>query len=596
MNGKINNRVNIAFGANNGHETSAPSNSVQPFYKSSIYHNFPLTDSFYLRFQQPNGEINGKQKKKFNAKKAALTAGGIITVMALLSGGALSRIYRRSSDFYSDLSQKVQASELSGQTKTFLSSVETVLSRGLKKVLDVFKLSANTVAVRDSAVDRVLEKTTPTRKFANWLRRVFGNIATKELDRRYDSVETSMRHFSAELSDVVSTSLSEGGEKLQKVITIKGKSRTLGEWLKELGSEVTTLKSDYERGFSKDTRIVRDKVRAKAFSDLPERQWQKIVGDGGIFNLKKYKNYITVDLTEDTKEQLAREISSSRKLFTNNVKHEYKSITSGLRELSDALKMDDKEGRLCLASLHDYAEKFRQCHGITEVADREAIVSEMGKFLDNLSQKVVESGKYAPEKVKLIQGEIDGLRDVLGESGIQAQGTLQRISAILKGLSTSEEAQSVISEKDFSKIKKSIHSMTEKLNSATNLEMEDYFIKKAEIKIGSAPTDMFGLLGPVGLGAYAIARGKTKDEKVEAALTTAIPLIGGIGTYIFGTVRMFSAAKNLVFSAITGLAINLLGQQSVKIYRAYKEKQSLVKVAMDSYKNLIGTTEEDKQI
>ncbi|MBR6163457.1 hypothetical protein IKQ26_06180 [bacterium] len=579
------NKVNIAFGVNPS-EKNTQADSSQPFYLSSIYKDFPLTDNFYSRFQQPKEDI--KAKNKLTAKRVALTAGGIVTVMALLSGGAFSRIYRRSSDLYSDLSQKVQASELSGQTKTFLSSVETVLSRGFKKVLDVFKLSANTVAVRDSGVDKLLEKTKPTSRFANWLRRVFGNIATNELDRRYDTVERTMRHFSAEVSDMVSSSLSEGGEKLEKVITIKGKSQTLGEWLKELGSEVMTLKSDYEGGFSKDARILREKFRAKGLSDLPERQWNKIVGEGGVFNLKKYKNYITVELTEDTREELAKEISSARKLFTNNVKHEYKSIRSGLRELSDILKMDDKEGRTCLAYLHDGAEKFRKCHGATEGADRQAIIKEMGKFLDDLSSRITENGKYTPDKVNVIQKEIDSLREVLNESGMQAQGTLQRISTILKGLSSSEQAQSIISEKEFSQIKKSIHSMTGKLNSASNLEMDDYFIKKAEIKIGSAPTDMFGLLGPVGLGAYAIARGKTKDEKVEAALTTAIPLIGGIGTYIFGTVRMFSAPKNLVFSTITGAALNLLGQQAVKLYRAYQEKQSLVKVALSSYKNLIG--------
>lgn len=130
--------------------------------------------------------------------------------------------------------------------------------------------------------------------------------------------------------------------------------------------------------------------------------------------------------------------------------------------------------------------------------------------------------------------------------------------------------------------------MTQKLNSATALETDDYFIKRAEIKIGSAPTDIFGLMGPLGLGAYAIARGKTKDEKVEAALTAAVPLVGGIGTYIIGTVKMFNASKNLVFSTITGVGLNLLGREAVKLYRAYQEKQSLVKVAMDSYNSLIG--------
>ena len=559
--------------------------AVRPFYKSSIYKQFPLNDAFYGAFE-PENSVETKSSNKGLGKIPSITAGVLLVTLAFINRGAFRRVYRRSSELYSDISNRVQASELPGQTKSFFSSVEMFLSKGLKKISDIFKFSTNSVAVRDSGVDKVLNKTKTGTKFANWTRRVFGKIATNELDRRYDAVERSMRHFTADIADKASSTLAQGGEELKKVITIKGKSQTLAQWLTELGGDVTTLRKAYERGFSKDARIVRDKVRDSAFADLPERQWRRITQEGGIFDLKKYRHYITEELTAQTRAELANDIAQSRKMFTNNVRHEYRSLRGALRSISDTLRMDDRESKVCINSLRKAAEDFKACHGATEAIDRQEVLNNIRKLIGDLRKSVSQNDKYTPDRLRLIQEQISGLEELADASGMSAQGTLQRISTILNGLSKSDS--DIISPKEFKQVKKTIHQMTQKLNSATALETDDYFIKRAEIKIGSAPTDIFGLMGPLGLGAYAIARGKTKDEKVEAALTAAVPLVGGIGTYIIGTVKMFNASKNLVFSTITGVGLNLLGREAVKLYRAYQEKQSLVKVAMDSYNSLIG--------
>ena len=570
-------------------ERTSQKTLARPYYQSSIYKNFPLNDAFYgVRKSVEEPVQQPKKKKKKIGKIPLITAGVIALTAAFVNRAGFRRVYRKSSELYSDLSNRIQASELSGQTKSIFESVQTLFSRGLKKVSDIFKFSANAVAVRDSGADILLNKTKPTAKFANWTRRVFGNIATNELDRRYDTVERTMRHFTADIADKTATALSEGGEELKKVISIKGRKQTLAQWLQELGGEVQELRSVYESGFSKDARIVRDKVRDSAFSDLPERQWKRITQEGGIFDLKKYKNYITEDLTAQTRVELSNDIAQARKLFTNNVRHEYRSIRVALRDISDTLRMDDREGKSCIEALKKAAEEFRSCHGSTEAYDRQQVIQKIHTLTRKLNAAVTGNDKYTPERLRLIQEQIEGLEDLAGISGMGSQGTLQRISTILKGLSSSDNG--IISANDFKKYKKTIHTMTQKLNHATTLETDDYFIKKAEIKIGSAPTDLFGLFGPLGLGAYAVARGKTKDEKVEAALTAAVPLVGGIGTYIIGTVKMFSAGKNCAFSFLTGIGLNIIGRGAVKLYRAYQEKQSLVKIALDSYNSIIGKT------
>ena len=128
--------------------------------------------------------------------------------------------------------------------------------------------------------------------------------------------------------------------------------------------------------------------------------------------------------------------------------------------------------------------------------------------------------------------------------------------------------------------------ITKGMKDATELEMGEYFLKQAELKVGSAPNDVISVLFPVGVGAAAIAKGDDKDEKISATLTTVIPLVGTFATFVYGTVKMLSGAKNLIFSGVSGLALSALGNYADKLYKKYKDSGSLTNVVKDEYNKL----------
>ena len=112
-------------------------------------------------------------------------------------------------------------------------------------------------------------------------------------------------------------------------------------------------------------------------------------------------------------------------------------------------------------------------------------------------------------------------------------------------------------------------------------------MKQAELKVGSAPTDVLSVLFPIGAGALAISTSDNKDERVSAVLTTCIPLVGTFATFVYGTVKMFSGAKNLLFSLSTGALISLFGNYMDKLYKKYKDTGSIVNVVKNEYDHLV---------
>ncbi len=187
---------------------------------------------------------------------------------------------------------------------------------------------------------------------------------------------------------------------------------------------------------------------------------------------------------------------------------------------------------------------------------------------------------YATEE--LSRPAHEALKEEILKAKEASNNSLDEIMSILQGLKN----EKIISERSFKEYNKLANKITKGLKSATELEMGDYFLKQAEIKVGSATTDVLSVLFPIGASAYAISKGDDKDEKISAVLTTCIPLVGTFAAFVYGTTKMLSGAKNLMFSLISGGALSILGEFSDKMYKKYKKAGSIENVVKDEYEKL----------
>lgn len=105
------------------------------------------------------------------------------------------------------------------------------------------------------------------------------------------------------------------------------------------------------------------------------------------------------------------------------------------------------------------------------------------------------------------------------------------------------------------------------LNHAIRTEGNDLFDKIRDVKIGSAPTDVLSMLSSAGfLGLY-LAQAEDKNQRVEAALTTGLPLGLGMLATTFATMKMYTGIKAIGFGAITTFISNTIGKVINKKYQ-----------------------------
>ena len=369
-------------------------------------------------------------------------------------------------------------------------------------------------------------------------------------------------------------------------ITIKGITKTLGEWTDDLAKYTKDLGTAFDDGFSKDALVGRNKKRSKLLSGLSNKVKERFFKSKGMFKAENYRTYATEEFSKTAQDELRNNIIASRKKVTNNIQSIHDNIKASLNAFSEGAKADDEIAIKTIKELKQKLETFKNCSGINETIKRAEISDDIAKFLDDASSSLIASDKYSQEdKLKLMEHLLSIKRSVLSTKG-NSKGALEEIRTILKGLneaSIGESGKKIVTDAELKQFSKLSDKIRNGLTKATELEAGEYFLKQAELEVGSAANDVLSILLPVGVGAYSIAKGDDKEERVSAVLTTCIPLVGTFATFVYGTAKMFSGAKNLIFSAVSGIALGKLGNYCDKLYKEYKSSGSVVQVAKDEY-------------
>ena len=103
--------------------------------------------------------------------------------------------------------------------------------------------------------------------------------------------------------------------------------------------------------------------------------------------------------------------------------------------------------------------------------------------------------------------------------------------------------------------------------------------------MGSAPTDIIGILAPAALGTALVIKADTIDQRITNTLTQGIPILGGIGTAYYGTTRMLTGPTNMALGLISGALLGIVGAKVDDLSKSYQEKQNAFKKEFETMKN-----------
>ena len=165
-------------------------------------------------------------------------------------------------------------------------------------------------------------------------------------------------------------------------------------------------------------------------------------------------------------------------------------------------------------------------------------------------------------------------REILEKKGNEAVESLFGNNNGQKGLykEITEKISANLSIEEKKSFEKALNKAEKSLKKANESETCDYFDKKRDLVLGSAPTDILSSLIGITLGGIALASADDKDKKISRLLTGIIPTIAGLGTNIALTTMLFSGTKGMVYGILAGVILSFAGGKADKVRLEAKNK------------------------
>ncbi len=567
-----------------------------PKSNNQIFSNFPKYNLIGINTVDKNNQIAKTSLIKRKEKKKKILFGStlastIITtgIFAMIfakgpHGSSLKKLGR-----YSEKLTEKLIDLNPGKINTALKKGIFYTRKGTKKIFQGLEAISNVTALKDWFANKLLRKTKITSKFADKSKEKFKKIVNKTLGKKYDKAEVKIKDMASllkhyQIKDL--NSLSEA-EKLKK-IKIKDKTLTLGEWINELANQAEILEKTFDKNFSLGARKLRDKKRTSLLSGVSESIRERFFKDKkSLFNLSNYKTYVTEDVTMEAQKELEKDILKAKCEVTNNIQSIYENLRQRVTNFSQNIKPEDEAVQGLTQIIKQQLDEFKACSGQNEAELREKVSKNILETAENLKELISNNSGYSSMEQKEMLAYIKSISKLIKSTGDSSKGALEEIMTILNGLNKKQKGIKLISNSDYKEFQKIAKQINKSLDKAVAAEKGEYFLKQAELEVGSAPTDILSILLPIGAGGYAIASGEDREERVSKTLTTCIPLIGTFATFVYGTTKMLSGAKNLAFTLISGAVLSKLGSYADKLYKNYKNSGSIANVVKDEYNHFV---------
>lgn len=474
------------------------------------------------------------------------TALGGIAALFLLTKGFSGGFYRKISALSEDLRKRAYDLSVDVQNKTIWQKVKLTGAKTMQPVLDSFQSMSNINVLKDGGVMLIAKwlKLTPV---VDKINNVFKGIVLKTQRGAYNDAEYSVIKFVKDTEKIAKQSGS-----------------------KELMELASDIRNKYTSVFGTDAHYGRSEKFWESIKLLHSRVWNTLLQTRKNKNISQYKDYITLELTAPKRLAIKKELLDAKKLITNGIEDNYKALKSELKHIKINVKTKDEKAVDFVQKLSKEFEIYRKLNGTNEAAQRAEIAKLSNETIDNLLQHMKDN-----ENFEVIKTAAENIKNILNPD-FSKKGKAQEIVTIVKNKfgKNSPEYQTITT---------NLEKMDKNIKNAINTEMDAYE-KMAELRVGSAPTDILGILAPVAIATWLVTSAKTKDERVSKTLTQGIPIIGGIATTYYGTTRMFTGPKNIALGIGTAYILNIIGTQLDNWYKSYLEKQSVFKATLASLK------------
>ena len=555
------------------------------FSVNNIYNNFFKKAGVTLNqseFKEKQSEVptvtigdvnNGTNKNKLFGI-IGLSAGSVlllgIIVFSIISKGSLGKKFKNISD-----AAKRQIYDLTTESKnlTNIQKIQLRFSKFVHNTADTMQATSNISAVKDSFVQHWVNKL-HIEKLIYKINSVFKNIVLKTKNNAYQSAEYSVIEFCNYIKN-----LAEKNPKLASSDNLKYKSDMILKLYMQNFSSVKHISRANE--FWKKTKGLDLQVYKALFKPK----------EGVFKNLKRFRSYITTDLIATQRNELINPINKAKREISNSLTDVNFEIKQALFNLKTVVNTKNNEAVRIVKEITEILKSNKAINGLSEQTSRKQLFETLELKLNDLA-KISNEISASQEVVNVVQHRINSFKDLLNIHSYK-KGLAQEVVTEIKRMF---ESQGGKDSKEYKRALELMKNMNKKLNTAIECENIAYE-KLAELQVGSAPTDILGILVPTTIGTVMVVNADDKHERISSTLTKGIPILGGVGVSYYGTTRGFTGFKNLALSLITGYLLNVLGNETDKFVKNHMKEQEKLKKAFEAFTKMQKTnTKSEKQV
>lgn len=453
-----------------------------------------------------------KRQSKLGKTIAATAVGAGLTTLVLTQGLSrkgrfnLNKIY----NFLTKKSDELSKKHAFTKTEQF---TKDAVEMG-RSVAESTRSVMNTISLKDILFKKFTNKIPLVNKLCQGTTNFFENVAVKTTKNSYVQTEKQFnKMYSA---------FEQANEKVSSNTASIGKNT------------ISKVKQVFDRHFSADETMKRISRTKQEFSNLDEKFWEKSFKNPKKLATNKdtFSSFIAEKMMAGKKSKLLSEVNQNKAAIQFSFKDDFNNLKNISEDIKGMINPFDKETMYILDDIKANLDVFNKKQSALA---KKAIMEDMKKLTTFIDDKSVA----------------EQLRKSIDSLPASKQGRLQSMLDMYK---------KELSKDDYKALEKQVKKAMKSLEKSTELETDNLFDKLRDLKIGSAPTDMLTLLTTFATVGIGLGKAENDDERISAALKFGIPAIGTVLTTMYGTLKMFTAAKSLAFGAVTGLLINKIGE------------------------------------
>ncbi len=403
------------------------------------------------------------------------------------------------------------------------------------------------------------------RKIHEYITSVFERIGRNTVINSYARTDKKFFKLSKKL-DVLNGKISSGD--LSKKITINGEEKTVKEWLESAKGIFAGVNSELAAGFGQQARLARYDEMKKSVSGLFDYFWDKNFKTLKSLKSKEvWQTFIADDYIKPDKMRISGEVLQLRRKITHDIQDNYNITLKALTDIEKYVNPFDRSSREIIKYLRNSLNSYKKHYGNNDLQKRIEIYNDITENLGKLTQnykEVARSYNYSENSINEVATYINELKNVLSGS---KKGALQELLTIYKVL---------LPRAEYLKLRKTVSKAVKSLDKSIDIETVQFFDKKRDLVLGSAPTDILSILfslAAIGLG---LSKADNRDERVSVMLKAGIPVVAALGTSLYCSAGLVSGSKALITGLISGAIVNRLGvyvDDMRKKYNATKQNK-----------------------